>query len=247
VGTRNIVSINVADVNICALRYPCAADTGPGRRTRYVADVNTPDIMRSRQMRRAKPYHHGNLREALLEAAVQLIAEVGPTAFTLREVARRAGVSHNAPYRHFRDREDLMAAVAAQGFRELTRAMIDAAAGKSEALERLKYAGLGYVKFALRRPEHFTVMFDAPISKRKHPDSATAGEEAFATLLDFVKDCQNAGRLPSGDLRQMALVAWTMVHGVAKLAITGRLPFRSRSEVLRFAEFVIDQSLPTGR
>ena len=79
-------------------------------------------------MRRAKPYHHGHLREALLEAAVRLIAEVGPTAFTLREVARRAGVSHNAPYRHFRNREDLIAAVAAQGFRELTRAMTDAAA-----------------------------------------------------------------------------------------------------------------------
>ena len=77
-------------------------------------------------MRRAKPYHHGNLREALLEAAIRLIAEVGPTAFTLREVARRAGVSHNAPYRHFHDREDLMAAVAAQGFRELTPASSNA-------------------------------------------------------------------------------------------------------------------------
>src|SRR6516164_6438212 len=213
----------------------------------HVADVNTLDIMRRRQMRRAKPYHHGNLREALLGAAIRLIAEVGPTAFTLREVARRAGVSHNAPYRHFRDRDDLMAAVAAQGFRELTRAMMEAAAAKSDALERLKCAGLGYVTFALRRPEHFTVMFDAPVLKRKRPDSAAAGEEAFATLLNFVKDCQEAGRLPSGDLREMALLAWTMVHGIAKLAITGRLPFRSRSEVLRFGEFVIDQSLPTGR
>jgi AcrR family transcriptional regulator len=198
-------------------------------------------------MRRAKPYHHGNLREALLEAAIRLIAEVGPTAFTLREVARRAGVSHNAPYRHFHDRDDLMAAVAAQGFRELTRAMIEAAAGKSNALERLKYAGLGYVAFALRRPEHFTVMFDAPISKRQHPESAAAADESFATLLEFVKNCQDVGILRSGDLLQMALLAWTMVHGIAKLAITGRLPFRSRSEVLRFAEFVIDQSLPTGR
>jgi len=197
-------------------------------------------------MRRVKPYHHGNLKEALLEAGIRLIAEVGPTAFTLREVARRAGVSHNAPYRHFRDRDDLMAAVAAQGFRELTRAMIEAAAPKSDALERLKHAGLGYVTFALRRPEHFTVMFDAPISKRKHPDSTAAGEESFATLLGFVKGCQDGGQLPSGDLRQMALLAWTMVHGIAKLGITGRLPFHSNSEVLRFAEFVIDHSLPVA-
>jgi len=198
-------------------------------------------------MRRVKPYHHRNLRETLLEAAIRLIAELGPTAFTLREVARRAGVSHNAPYRHFRDRDDLMAAVAAEGFRELSRAMTEAAAPKSDALDRLRHAGLGYVTFALRRPAHFTVMFDAPISKRKHPDSAAAGEEAFATLLAFVKSCQDAGRLPSGDLRQMALLAWTMVHGIAKLAITGRLPFRSNAEVLKFAEFVIAQSLPVDR
>ena len=198
-------------------------------------------------MRRAKPYHHGNLRKALLEAAVRLIAEVGPTAFTLREVARRARVSHNAPYRHFRDRDDLMAAVAAQGFRELTRAMIEAAAGKSDALDRLKHAGLGYVTFALRRPEHFTVMFDAPVSKRKHPDSARAGEETFATLQGFVKSCQDAGQLTSGDLLEISLLAWTMVHGIAKLAVTGRLPFRFNSEVLKFGKFVIDQSLPTGR
>jgi AcrR family transcriptional regulator len=198
-------------------------------------------------MRRAKPYHHGNLREALLAAAIRLIAEVGPTAFTLREVARRAGVSHNAPYRHFRDRDDLLAAVAAQGFRELTRAMNEAAATKSDPLERLKHAGLGYVTFALRRPEHFTVMFDAPLSKRKHPDSAAAGEESFGTLLRFVKDSQDEGRLPSGDLRPMALLAWTMVHGIAKLATTGRLPLQSNADILKFAGFVIDQSLPITR
>src|SRR5499425_3862321 len=107
-------------------------------------------------MARHKPYHRKNLREAVLGAAIRLIAEVGPTAFTLREVARRAGVSHNAPYRHFRDRDDLMAAVAAEGFRELSRAMMEAAAPKSDALDRLRQAGLGYVRFALRRPAHFT-------------------------------------------------------------------------------------------
>jgi len=203
--------------------------------------------MRRKKMRRRKPYHHGNLREALLDAAIRLIAEVGPTAFTLREVARRAGVSHNAPYRHFRDRDELMAAVAAQGFRELTEAMVGAAARQSDPLDRLKRAGLGYVTFALRRPEHFTVMFDAPRSKRKHPDAAAAAEQAFGTLLDLVKGCQNAGRLPSGDSHQLALLAWTMVHGIAKLAITGRLPFPSSSDVLKFAEFVIDQSLPIVR
>jgi AcrR family transcriptional regulator len=242
---------DVARVNIVAY-YFGAHGQGPFAQGRWlvkadVADVNTLDIMRKRKMRRPKPYHHGNLREALLEAAIRLIAEVGPTAFTLREVARRAGVSHNAPYRHFRDRDDLMAAVAAEGFRELMQAMVEAAGQRSDALDRLKQAGLGYVTFALRRPEHFTVMFDAPMSKRKHPDSAAAAEQAFGTLMSFVKGCQDAGRLPSGDLRQMALLAWTMVHGIAKLAITGRLPFSSSTDVLKFAAFVIDQSLPVGK
>jgi AcrR family transcriptional regulator len=198
-------------------------------------------------MRRRKPYHHGNLREALLEAAIQLIAEIGPTAFTLREVARRAGVSHNAPYRHFRDKDELLAAVGNQGFQELNEAMLEESKQQSNALDRLKHAGLAYVAFALRRPEHFTVMFDAPALKRKHTDPKGAGKEAFETLVQLVKNCQQEGQFPSGNSLEFALLAWTMVHGIAKLATTGRLPYRSKAETLKFAEFVIDESLPVPR
>src|SRR5258707_12700070 len=140
--------VNVGTANILHLRC-CSRQHGyilfletrfratfPGPANLDVADVNTLDIMGRRKMRRPKPYHHGNLREALLEAAIRLIAEVGPTAFTLREVARRACVSHNAPYRHFRDRDDLMAAVAAQGFRELTEAMMEAAGQRPDGPDR---------------------------------------------------------------------------------------------------------------
>lgn len=194
-----------------------------------------------------KPYHHDNLRNTLLDQAIRLIGEVGPVALTLREIARRAGVSHNAPYRHFRDRDDLLAAVAAQGYRELTEAMLAAAKRESHPVERLKSAGLAYVSFALRRPEHFTVIFDAPVPKHAHPGTTAAAERAFSTLQALVKACQDAGQLPAIDSLQLALLAWTMVHGIAKLAITGRLPFRSRKAVLTFAEFVIDRSLPIGR
>ena len=197
--------------------------------------------------KRGKPYHHGNLRETLLEAATRLIAEVGPTAFTLREVARRAGVSHNAPYRHFRDKEDLTVAVATQGFEELATAMLAAAGQHADPLERLKRAGLAYVVFALRRPEHFAVMFDAPAPERTHPEWAAAGEHAFRTLVDLVQGSMDQGCLRPGDPRQLALLAWSMVHGVAKLAITGRLPYSSKTEILKFAEFVIDVSLPVTK
>jgi len=209
-------------------------------------------------MRKPKPYHHGNLREALLNAALRLISEVGPTAFTLREVARRAGVSHNAPYRHFKDRDELMAAVSTQGYEELTRALLDAGEQESGSLARLKAAGLAYVKFALRRPEHFTVMFDAPASKpseklcfnpakmkTKYPQVAEAAEQSFRTLMNYVAACQQDGVLPSGDTKELALLAWSVVHGIAKLAITGRFPFSSKNEVLRFADYVIGRSLPT--
>jgi AcrR family transcriptional regulator len=198
-------------------------------------------------MKSRKPYHHGNLRAALLHAAIGLIGEVGPMAFTLREVARRAGVSHNAPYRHFRDKEDLITAVAEEGYRELTNLMLAAAAKQPGALDRLKHAGLAYIEFALRRPEHFAVMFDAPLAEKRHVDVIGAAKEAFSTLVDLVKNAQEKGELVSGDSGEFALLSWTMVHGVAKLAITGRLPYRTKAGIMKFASFVIDQSLPTRR
>ena len=198
-------------------------------------------------MKELRPYHHGNLQEALLSAAISLISEVGPAGFTLREVARRAGVSHNAPYRHFRDKEALLAEVAAQGYRELAKAMEQSAGRQEEALEGLKQAGLAYVSFALRRPEHFAVMFDAPFSMDSHPVAAEASEKAFSTLLRLVKNCQREGKIPDRDDLDFALLAWTMVHGIAKLAITQRLPYGSQAKILRFARFVIDESLPTTK
>lgn len=190
-----------------------------------------------------KPYHHGRLREALLKAAIRLVSAVGPAGFTLREVARRADVSHNAPYRHFQDKDALLAAVAAQGFRELTEEMQKAAAAQPTPLDQLKRSGLAYVMFALRRPAHFTVMFDAPMTGARHRDLAEASQRAFAALSGLIQNCQHAGQLPRGSTRERTLYAWSLVHGIAKLAIAGRLPYRSKAAILKFARFVIDQSL----
>jgi AcrR family transcriptional regulator len=191
-----------------------------------------------------RPYHHGNLREALLQGAIRVIAEAGPAAFTLREVARRAGVSHNAPYRHFRDKDALLGAVAAQGFRELTRAMREAGERQSKALDQLKQSGLAYVAFAVRRPEHFTVMFDAPVRGSKDPEYAQASQEAFNTLVNYIRNCQDEGQLPAGNTLERALYAWSLVHGIAKLAVAGRFPFQTKAALLKFAKFAIDESVP---
>jgi len=195
-------------------------------------------------MPRKKAYHHGNLRPALLRAAVRLIAQSGPGGFTLREVARRAGVSHNAPYRHFRDKSELLAEVAAQGFEGLRTAMLEAAEPEASALEHLRRSGWAYVAFALRRKEHFTVMFETPLEKSEHPRLAEAAGRAFQTLVQFVKECQEEGAMPPLDAERAALLAWSQVHGIAKLALTGQLPFRSNQEVLEFTDWALSQPPP---
>jgi AcrR family transcriptional regulator len=202
-----------------------------------------------------RPYHHGNLKPALLEAAVRLIAEVGPAAFTLREVARRAGISHNAPYRHFREKDELLAAVATQGFEQLTVALSNVAPGKpgkatrarnpNPALRRFQAAGLAYVRFALRSPEHLLVMFDWPLDQDRYPELSAAAAGAFSVLVGFVETAQREGSLPAGDPLALACIAWSLVHGVAKLAIARRLPFQSEPEILRFAAHAI-QALHDG-
>ncbi len=148
-------------------------------------------------------YHHGNLKQALLKASLELIRKAGPGAFTLREVARRAGVSHNAPYRHFRDKEELLAALAAEGFDRLTAAMIKAAGSASGAMERFGLSGRGYVEFALRYPQHFAVMFEVPWRYDSYPQTQAAGERAFGTLVGYVEACQAEGILPPGDARAL--------------------------------------------
>ena len=191
-----------------------------------------------------RPYHHGKLKPALLRAAVELIAEVGPAAFRLREVARRAGISHNAPYRHFREKDELLAAVATQGFQRLADALSKPAKATrahnpNPALGRFQASGLAYVRFTLRSPEHLLVMFDWPLAPERYPELSAAAKRAFSVLVGLVKGAQREGSLPGGDPLALARIAWSLVHGVAKLAIAKRLPFKSESKVLRFATHAI--------
>jgi AcrR family transcriptional regulator len=197
-------------------------------------------------MKPGRPYHHGNLREALLDAALALISEVGPQAFTLREVARRAGVSHNAPYRHFRDKDELLAVVAVQGFERLTASMKRCASRGSSPKDRFRLCGRAYVSFALRWSQHFVVMFDLPSTREKYPEHAAAGDEAFDTLLKYIVDCQESGALAPGDPKQLAFIAWSIVHGIAKLAVSRHLPF-SAAAILDFTDITTDMMSASPR
>jgi AcrR family transcriptional regulator len=175
-------------------------------------------------MASVRPYHHGDLRTALLRAAEILISEVGPSAFTLREVARRAGVSHNAPYRHFKSREDLLLAVAAEGLERLHTTMTERMECGASPRERLVLCGCGYVEFALRWPQHFIVMFDLAGLRHEERDGKRIPSIAFQVLFDAITAAQQAGVLPIGDPLPLAWTAWSMVHGIAKLAAGGNLP-----------------------
>lgn len=171
-----------------------------------------------------KPYHHGDLRRALLDAALESIDEQGMEGLSLRGIARRAGVSHAAPYHHFSDRAALVAAVAEEGFRFLRQAMLDRIADVEEPRRRLQQVGVGYVLFAVRHPAHFRVMFSPEVTdKRTHPSLEAAAGAAFGVLSDAIHECQAAGALRERDIEVLSATAWSLVHGLAVLSLAGRL------------------------
>lgn len=174
--------------------------------------------------RRRSSYHHGNLRRALLDGALRLVQREGAEALTLRAVARLAGVSQAAPYRHFTDKQALLAAVAEEGFRALTAAMQRAAVRADSALARFRALGLAYVEFASAHPAHFRVMFGREAADRSaHPSLRAAAEETFGLLVEAVRECQRTGLVRAGDPEELALSAWSIVHGLSALSVDGQL------------------------
>jgi AcrR family transcriptional regulator len=168
-------------------------------------------------------YHHGDLRRALLDAALELVKEHGPSGITLREAARRAGVTHAAPYRHFTDKEALLASLAEEGFRRL-RSEIEAAISDGSGLLRSEAIGVAYVRFARRNPSQFRVMFGSEIGdKRRYPSLMQADQAVFDLLSQAIRTAQEAGELPPGNPARMGLVSWSMLHGVASLVVDGQM------------------------
>jgi AcrR family transcriptional regulator len=188
-------------------------------------------MARTGERRRPHAYHHGDLRRALVHTTLRLIAERGPTGFTLREVARRAGVSHNAPYRHFRNKEALLAAVAEEGFVALTQTTERAAREATTPQQRLVERGVAYVTFALDRPSHYRVMFGPAIRRGRHPGLDGAAQRAFDSLVREMASGQQVGAFAGSDPRELARVSWALVHGVADLAIGHQLALKNRKDL----------------
>ena len=197
----------------------------------------------------ARGYHHGNLREALIKAARDLIKEKGPAGFTFAEAARSAGVSAAAPYRHFRDRDALLADVAREGFKRF-EAMLSTgwAGGRPDPFTAFQNIGRAYLAFARAEPAYYAAMFESALPPDHNRDLREAGDRAFAVLRTaaetLVRQLPANSRPPA---LMMSLHFWAMAHGIASLFGRGdsgrrNLPM-SADELLESAMLIYLQGL----
>lgn len=177
-------------------------------------------------------YHHGDLKQALVEAGAQLIENEGISGISLRAVAKHAGVSHSAPYRHFKDKNALLSGIADVGFEQLAQSLSQAIEKNPDnPREQLLESGVAYIRLALRHRQMHNLMFGGVIKKQvAADDSAVTSDTAFLGLLQIIENGQQAGVYKQGDVKVLALTAWSLVHGYAMLASTGLLDHIADSE-----------------
>ncbi len=211
-------------------------------------DVNSPYMSWTRDQGPGpsrRGYHHGNLREALIQAAQDLIGAKGPAGFTIAEAARLAGVSPAAPYRHFRDAESLLAEVATRGFDAFRDQLAAAlgAASDSDPGHAAEAVGRAYLAFARDEPAFYAAMFEARIAREPFPDLQAAGDRAFGVLRTLAERLAAAARTqPRPPALMIALHLWSTAHGIASLfgrADASRRPLPMSAEDLLEAAMLI--------
>lgn len=188
-------------------------------------------------MAATRTYHHGDLRRSIVSAALEVIRSDGVAAISLRDLARRAGVSHAAPAHHFKDKAGLLTAIATEGFELLAAALTAVPAGTAH---RLREMGARYVEFALGHPAHFEVMFRPQLLHGDDPELTAARERTSGALRSAVEDLPAARRGP--DARRAGLAAWSLAHGFAALQLSGSLPKVDDDPVETFRALVDDRS-----
>jgi AcrR family transcriptional regulator len=197
-----------------------------------------------------KKYHHGDLENALIKAGVEILSKEGIEGLSLRKVAKRAGVSHSAPYAHFKDRQSLIAAISTEGFKQLY-AELDAAVSThaGDPRQQLVEGAWAYVQFAMNNTDTFKIMFSGVLEKEKeYPSFVEISRRTFERVVDIVRACQNAGILRSAPAELVAVSVWGQIHGVISLALEGQIShtvldrFTLRDIVL----FGIEQKSPPG-
>jgi AcrR family transcriptional regulator len=177
---------------------------------------------KSSPRKRARPraYHHGDLKAALVEAAAEILQNEGLEGLTLRAVARRAGVSQAAPYRHFDDRRALVGAVAERGFRRLQDAMLQAMQAPGGGRAGLKQVAFTYIRFALDNPTEYRVMFGPEVAVTDDlPELRTAARSTLGFVAQAIAQLQKAGLVGPGDPNLIAVATWATLHGLAILIL----------------------------
>lgn len=195
-------------------------------------DMATPLVMAQRSQREKADAPEEDVRARVLEAAVQMMREGGLASLSMREVARRAGVSHQAPYHYFADREAILAAVAEQGFILLQRELDVTWDGNLSAADRLARAGETYVRFAVQHPAHFRVMFRPDfVDIERFPSTKACGEQAFERLIEVVKSCVAEGLPVEPSEHALVVFGWSVVHGLACLILDDCLTMKLPEEM----------------
>src|SRR5215831_16642070 len=186
----------------------------------------------------SKPYHHGDLRRALLDEALRTIQMHGVEHLTLRTVGERLGVSRSALYRHFADKQSLLATVAKEGFRTLRQALAGAWEGNGRGRIAFEAVGKAYVQFAVANPSYYRVMFGGFIESAAKDDQFVAeAKAAFRVLVAGLVEQQKAGEIRRDDPVLMARFVWALFHGTAMLFIDGQLPERTQQAALEHYTF----------
>jgi AcrR family transcriptional regulator len=170
-------------------------------------------------------YHHGDLRNALIIQGIRCLEQNGVKSLSLRKIAKAVGVTHNAPYQHFANKEALLAAIATEGFNQLIAALDVAVANvpPNASRERLLAICIAYVTFAENRPALFQIMF-GPVKHSDHQTLFQASQNALKRLINVVRESQQNGWLGGNTPLETALTIWFSVHGIANILITGKIP-----------------------
>lgn len=174
----------------------------------------------------SKKYHHGDLKNALIKAGVEILSKEGREGLSLRKVAQRVGVSHSAPYSHFPDKQSLIAAISTEGFNQLY-SELDATilAYPKNPKKQLQQGARAYVQFALNNTDTFKIMFSGVLEKEKdYPAFVEISSKTFQRVVDVIRACQEAGLLRSISAEIMAVAVWGQVHGIISLALEGQIP-----------------------
>ena len=170
-------------------------------------------------MPRKKTYHHGDLKNALIQAGADILTREGVSALTLRKVAQKAGVSHAAPYAHFADKQALIAAISTEGYKKLYEKIAQVAEHyRLDPVRRLVEASWAYVQFALDEPDQFKVTLSGMIEKEQdYPAFVETARQTFSLVVDVVAQCQRAGILREGPSDLVAVSVWAVIHGFVTL------------------------------